>query len=233
MDAETLLHINHAFDPEQLVWRVVELADDEHHARVRPQLDMLAVRARLNTVLTPTGWSYRFDPVNGAISCTLSLGELSRAALVSLNSPVPLDTNTRAHDAFVYAAEGFGILPPADVTAQYWVEFDAEQRTILYEPELLPGLVSGSSPELASLGEASPANEQLVADSKPLTDSKPVVKSEGQQAIDKVMERLNAQGQGLEAAKLAITYNGYGDNPDMAREFYGKLRDLLMAESSS
>jgi hypothetical protein len=230
MDAETLLHINQAFDPEQLVWRVVELADDEHHARVRPQLDMLAVRARLNTVLTPVGWSYRFDPVNGAISCTLSLGELSRAALVSLNSPVPLDTNTRAHDAFVYAAEGFGMLPPADTAAQYWVEFDAEQRTILYEPELLP---NSTLPELATPLPTETTPEQVITDSKPLTESKPVVKSEGQQAIDKVMERLKAQGQGLEAAKLAIIYNGYGDNPDMAREFYGKLRDLLMAESNS
>ncbi|MEM6430664.1 MAG: hypothetical protein AAF708_15600 [Deinococcota bacterium] len=229
MDAETLLHISQAFDPEQLVWRVVELSDDEQLARVRPQLDMLAVRTRLNTVLTPVGWSYRFDPVNGAMSCTLSLSELSRAALVSLNSPVPLDTNTRAHDAFVYAAEGFGMLPRADVSAQYWVEFDAEQRSILYEPELLP---ESALPKLAKLSGTSIADE-LVIDSKPLTESKPVVKSEGQQAIDKVMERLKAQGQGLEAAKLAITYNGYGDNPDMAREFYGKLRDLLLAESGA
>jgi hypothetical protein len=113
----------------------------------------------------------------------------------------------RAQDALVHAAEGFGILPPTDVNAQYWVEFDPEQQVILYEPESIPSTTA-----------IAPANA--------------VTKPAGHQTIDKLVDKLKQQGRGLEAAKLTVEYKGYGDNPQMAREFYGKLRELLLQEAS-
>lgn len=207
MDADTLLQLHQPFDPEHVTWRVVEVADDARHARVRPQVSAKALTQRLNNVLGTLHWSYSFAPVGSALSCTLSLNQVSRAAVVSMDTPAPVSASERAQDALVHAAEGFGILPPADVDAQYWVEFDPEQQVILYEPESVPRVTP------------------IVAQE---TDKKPA----GHQAIDKLIDKLKAQGRGFEAAKLTVEYNGYGDNPQMAREFYGKLRELVLQETS-
>jgi hypothetical protein len=61
------------------------------------------------------------------------------------------------------------------------------------------------------------------------------VKPEGQQAIDRLVERLRAEGNGLETARLLVRYGGYGSDPQAARELYGKLRELLArrAETST
>jgi hypothetical protein len=215
MDADILLQLRQPFDPEHVTWRVVEVADDARHARVRPQITATALQKRLNHVLGTLHWSYSFAPVGSGISCTLTLGTatlgtttldtVSRAAVVSMDTPAPVTASERAQDALVHAAEGFGILPPAAIDAQYWVEFDPEQQVILYEPESAP--TAPVTPET--------------------TD-----KSAGHQAIDKLMDKLAQQGRGLDAAKVALEYRGYGDNPQMAREFYGKLRELLLQETS-
>ena len=118
MDADTLLQLRQPFDPEHITWRVVEVADDARHARVRPQVNAKALTQRLNHVLGTLHWSYSFAPVGSAISCTLSLGEVSRAAVVSMETPAPVPAGERAHDALVHAAEGVDILLPADVDAQ-------------------------------------------------------------------------------------------------------------------
>lgn len=204
MNADTLLQLRQPFDPEHVTWRVVEVAEDARHARVRPQITATALQKRLNHVLGTLHWSYSFAPTGNAISCTLTLDTVSRAAVVSIDTPAPVAVSERAQDALVHAAEGFGILPPADVDAHYWVEFDPEQQVILYEPESVP---------------TAPVNQETTA------------KSAGQQAIDKLMDKLAQQGRGLEAAKVALEYKGYGDNPQMAREFYGKLRELLLQET--
>jgi hypothetical protein len=207
MDADTLLQLRQPFDPEHVTWRVVEVADDARHARVRPQVSAHALTKRLNNILGTLHWSYSFAPVGSAISCTLTLGNVSRAAAVSMDTPAPVMAEERAQDALVHAAEGFGILPPADIEAQYWVEFDPEQQVILYEPESVPSAA-------------------------PTAPTSSTEKTAGHQAIDKLMDKLKQQGRGFEAAKLTVEYNGYGDNPQMAREFYGKLRELLLQETS-
>jgi len=209
MDADTLLQLRQPFDPEHITWRVVEVADDSKHARVRPQISAKALQQRLNHVLGTLQWSYSFAPIGHAVSCTLTLADVSRAAVVSMDTPAPVSAGERAQDALVHAAEGFGMLPPTDVDAQYWVEFDPEQRVILYEPASVP------SPSSAA----------------PLMPTESTEKSAGHQAIDKLIDKLKMQGRGLEAAKLTVEYNGYGDNPQIAREFYGRLRELLLQET--
>jgi len=57
----------------------------------------------------------------------------------------------------------------------------------------------------------------------------PAPKAEGQQIIDRLIERLKAEGQGLAAARILVKHGGYGKDPQAARELYGELRDLLRA----
>jgi hypothetical protein len=54
-------------------------------------------------------------------------------------------------------------------------------------------------------------------------------KPEGQQMIDRLIERLKAQGQGLAAARILVKHGGYGKDPVAARELYAALRQLLLA----
>lgn len=49
--------------------------------------------------------------------------------------------------------------------------------------------------------------------------------------IDRLIERLKAEGQGLAAARILVKHGGYGKDPQAARELYGELRDLLRAGS--
>ncbi len=59
----------------------------------------------------------------------------------------------------------------------------------------------------------------------------PAPKPEGQQIIDRLIERLKAEGQGLASARILVKHGGYGKDPKAARELYAELRDLLRATS--
>ncbi len=53
-------------------------------------------------------------------------------------------------------------------------------------------------------------------------------RSEGQQVIERLVERLRAEGLGREAATLVVEHGGYGRSPEEARELYRRLRELLL-----
>jgi hypothetical protein len=179
-------------------WRIVEISSDGKQARLRPQLPYPLVIQRLNEVAGLEGWSNRYFPLaEGVFSCEISLQGVTKSCWVADKKVVP--TELLAQDAVVYAAEYFGMISGVKLRPDYWVEYDPQQG-ILFEPE--PAMMQS---EAASIPE----------------------KPAGQQAIDKLIERLREQGQGLEAAKLLIRYGGYGQNPEAARELYSKLRDLL------
>jgi hypothetical protein len=46
--------------------------------------------------------------------------------------------------------------------------------------------------------------------------------------IDRLVERLKEEGQGLAAARLLVKHGGYGNDPAAARELYAQLRALLL-----
>jgi hypothetical protein len=195
-----------AFPQDALEWRIVELSADLDQARVRPQLIATAVKARLDSVLGFEGWSQHFAPLEGkAVICEIKIRDISKAAVASFKYSWQ-DAVSTAYDAFVYAAEAFGIEPSLDKNTPYWVDYDPENQTILFEPELIVPL-SQEPPVLA------PAK---------------LDKPEGQQAIDRLVDRLRHEGMGLDAAKLLVSYGGYGENPEAARELYSKLRALLV-----
>jgi hypothetical protein len=118
----------------------------------------------------------------------------------------------------------------------YQVDYDAETKTLLYEPELgIGGQDSGGqdSDSQDSGGQVTALKARESEQSaEPSSVSVTPAKSAGQQAIDKLVERLEQEGKGKEVAKLIVRYGGYGQNPEAARELYSKLRALLVGQES-
>ena len=221
------------FPESALEWRVLRLDDEGLRAEARPQLRVDAVLRRLDETVGVARWSNTLTSLGSpaevlALACTLTVEGVSKTAAATLGPDT--GASVLADDALVYAAERFHMLPPADLGLSYWVDYDKENRTMLYEPSAQPL----GSPADASTGaaESVPVEAAVRASSAettapPEAPSPPKPKPAGQQAIDRLVERLKAEGRGLEVAKLIISYDGYGTDPNAARELYAKLRELL------
>ncbi len=224
-----------AFPPSALVWRVTDVSDESTRARVRPQLAAEDVRRRLDDVLGREGWSVTFQAFpDGSVGCALTLRlpsvestdqtparpesdlAVTRSVVVS-PGPVVADAETLSNDALARAAEQFGLLPAVDPTGTYWVDYDAEAKEILHPPEV------PATPAVAAV-ITPPAGGGTPAKSGQADATKPAV----QQVVDRLVERLRAEGLGLQAAKLLVAYGGYGHDAATARELYAKLRALLV-----
>lgn len=205
MQSQLWQHLTAQFPVSALEWRVVEVSD-EGRARLRPQLRYQALIARLNRCLQASEWSvyYHSGPQESLI-CQLMLLSAQRTVVIGTRHR-HVAIEVLAQDAMVYAAELFGLRPQPDLEAAYWVDYDHEAKAPLYEPSWQP-----------------PA----ALDTPQSLDDKPA----GHQAIDRLVERLRQTGRGLDAAKLISRYGGYGSNPQMARELYGALRNLLRDET--
>ena len=226
------------FAASDLLWRVVKLSPDRLSAQVRPQLRASSVTARLDAVLGVDGWSQEFTALGErGLVCTLRVADAAKAAVVPYTAEAEL-TDTAA-DAFAAAAALFGLRPNTLLDELPWVDYDPEQRQPLYEPDLAAadGYTNGytdsyTAPANADspTGSAPPTPPTAAsAEAQTATQAEPIpAKSAGQQAIDKLVDRLKADGKGLGAAKLLNTYGGYGTDPAAARELYAKLRALLL-----
>lgn len=204
---------------------MVKLSPDRLSAQVRPQLRAEAVAARFDAVLGAGGWSQGFAALGErGLVCTLSVAGVSKAAVAPYTAET--DLNATADDALAAAAALFGLRPAVVLDELPWVDYDPEQQQPLYEPNLAgdeEDMVE-PAPQPALAAQPEPAR---AAASETQPDTQPVAKSAGQQAIDKLVDRLKADGKGLGAARLLNTYGGYGSDPDAARELYAKLRELL------
>lgn len=223
------------FAPTDLAWRRVKLSPDRLSAQVRPQLPLGAVTRRLDDVLGRGGWSYSFSALGErGVSCTLFVGEVHKAAVVAYSDGQ--DVAEAAEDALVAASALFGLRPSVLLTELPWVDYDPEQGQLLYEPDIAgdDALPRSEAPAERLSPEPSgpaPAPPPSTAPSSALpSEERP--KSAGQQAIDKLLERLRAEGKGLGAAKLLNTYGGYGSDAQAARELYAKLRALLLEDAA-
>ena len=245
---EAVQKVARAFPEHPIEWRIMELSEDLSQAQVRPQLSYGVVIEHLNTTLGRAGWSFSYAPIGDqALSCTLSIGmadkALSKAVVLSIGN----DAERSSRDALVHAAEYFGIVSGADTSQNYWVDYDPEAKDILFEPEYEQAVIdeaAGRGFSGFSLDTGQDLAQDLVEEldmskfSGPLVDpeQEPEAdhsKTEGQQKIDRLVERLKADGMGLQVAKLTVQYGGYGNNPDEARILYGKLRELLISKTTS
>ena len=240
------------FPRDALSWRVLELSEDGLRARVKPQVRAEALLARLDAVASVSGWSNVYAPVGAqALCCTLTVMDVTKSVVVALPKNQG-EAEARADDALARAAERFGMRPPIDAEASYWVDYDPEAGEPLYEPDT--GSSSASQAETAQpevRAEPTPPSPQPDVQQKPQEVSSadepadepaaeetprptpPVAKSAGQQAIDRLVDRLKEEGRGLEAAKLLNAYGGYGGDPGAARELYARLRALLLGGGPS
>ena len=197
------------FPQEAIEWRIVKLSEDNSQAMVRPQLYYQAVVDRLDGIGL-RAWSNRFIAIaDRTIIAEIEIDKTVKSQILSLDNPL-LDSTIIAQDAFVQAAEGFGIKTNIEAK-DYWVDYDPVTKTIIFEPEI------AMKPTMPSK-----AVENIKQD-----------KSETKEVIDRLVERLGSEGLGLEAAKLLTEHGGYGDNSESAKLLYGKLRSLLLAKTAA
>jgi hypothetical protein len=224
---ESLKQLAAPFAAASTEWRVIEILGDE--AKVRPQLRFERVRQRLDETLGVAGWSSRYRAMGEAVACELSVGNVTKSALAESTH---VDKSTASQDAFVYAAELFGMLPPMNRFETYQVDYDPEAKAPLFDPEVETNNLEPGELEPEVRPDGMRPSSGTAADPAPEVTEAPA-KSAGQQAIDKLVERLEGEGKGKDVAKLVIKYGGYGQNPDAARELYSKLRALLVGEGAS
>jgi len=207
---------------------VVEVGDGGDEVRVVPRVDASALHAHLDAVHGARGWSVSYAAMPGeAIACHLVIDGVTKGVVAG--PALVGGAEVTAAIAFARAAELFGAAPawPADASA--WVASDPETREPLHAP---------ARPEPAAARSAGPPRPAEVAGEDvaipavaPAEDAfaEAPAKPEGQQMIDRLIERLKAQGQGLEAARILVKHGGYGKDPQAARELYAALRQLLLA----
>ena len=224
---ETLAQVlSREFTPSELEWRVLELSEDGASARLRPQLRYSAVVARLDSAATRGGWSNRYHALGEAVSAEISVGTLTKAAVAQ---SAHVSAATSAQDAFVRAAELLGMVPPV-AKGEYWVDYDAENGTPLYEPDVS----AANTPMMNAAGQAEPSFNAVVQPNEPVQPvSETPDETSPKAVIDRLIDRLGKEGLGLEAAKLVNQHGGYGEDTEAARTLYKKLRALLLKDTQS
>ncbi len=303
------------FPPHALEWRVAEIAREGDgregvRARLEPVLALAAVRGRLDATAGLDGWSFRWLPWGEAVLCELTVAGTTRSGVAAPARGLPADPSAVAEWALSRAAVHFGLLPPADDQAAYWVDVDPDDGVPLFLPEPvarrtdpargrpLPDSRAGDLPPASEAGRSGPAvgasvpRDVAPADDAARAEAAPVdatpdeaapdgapaadaaadeaaaadaaaadaaadeaaaaytatddprsgagaahpmasVRHEGQQVIERLMERLGAEGLGKEAARVVVEHGGYGRTPDEARDLYRKLRALLLDKGAA
>jgi len=235
------------FPAPALAWCVVKLDPTAGTALLEPVVAEAAVTERLDATVGPQGWSKRYRPLGAdAVACELELLGVSKSAVASSFGGV-VDMLRVSGWACGRAAALFGLRPPAAEAA--WVDFDTETGEPLYLPEQPGGTADASAP--ATANAATPAVEPSAvepsavepAEAEPTagdarsgadaSGSDAEARSEGQQVIERLVERLKDEGLGRQAASLVVEFGGYGRTPEEARELYRRLRELLLEKGAA
>lgn len=233
------------FGGEAVAWVPVEVADAGDEVRVVALVASDALRERFDRTVGIAGWGVAYAPLDaGAIACHVTVAGVTKGAVAA--AALAGGPAATAEVAFARAAELFGLRAPLPSGATGWVPCDPETRQPLHLPELdlassAPGAGDGDAvagptaapePNAATptaVGVASGASEAPAA----AAATPPAEKPTGQQMIDRLVDRLKDEGQGLAAARLLVRYGGYGKDPDTARELYAQLRVLLRGEGAA
>jgi len=237
------------FVGEAVAWVPVEVAEAGDEVRVVALVAADALRERFDRTVGIGGWGVAYAPLDaGALACHVTVAGVTKGAV----APAALvgGPAATAEAAFARAAELFGLRAPLPSGAAAWVPCDPETLVPLHLPEVdLPSgapharagdaLVSSAAPQEPSDGTAAGAGAALGAvavpndAARPPAAKPPAEKPTGQQMIDRLVDRLKEEGQGLAAARLLVRYGGYGKDPDTARELYAQLRVLLRGEAAA
>lgn len=224
------------FGDDDLVWTVVEVGDGGDEVRVTPRVGVAALHQRLDAVCGVRGWSVSYTSMPGdAVACHLVIDGVTKGAVAA--PALVGGAEVSAAIALAQAAARFGAVPPWPAEASAWVACDPATYEPLHAPAEVP-----SSPLDAPAARMDPAAPTQVAaigldvaaraSDASVTDPAAPAKPDGQQMIDRLIERLKAQGQGLAAARILVRHGGYGKDPQAARELYAELRQLLLSATS-
>ncbi len=213
-----------AFSPSPSAWVLRELSPDRNTAKVAPVPAAEAIRSRLDEVATPDGWSFQLLPLGDrAIVCNLTVDGVGRSGVYQLPQGAVIGSalasaEAIADGALAAAAANFGMKVDAP---ERWVDHDPETGEVLLdsgdcvEDGPVPAPVAGAHGTASARDDYHPAAPQ---------EERP----EAHQVIDRIVERLKAEGLGAQAAKLVVEYGGYGRDAEESRELYGRLRALLV-----
>jgi hypothetical protein len=245
------------FGDGDLAWTVVEIGDGGDEVRVTPRVAVAALHGRLDAVCGVRGWSVSYTPMSGdAVACHLVIDGVTKGIVAA--PALVGGAEVTAAIAFAQAAARFGAVPPWPPEASAWVACDPETYEPLHAPALAgpergaaggslgdpieggardgvrdraPDSAPNAASAVAAVGdEAAAANP--VAGGATLGPTPASAKPAGQQMIDRLIERLKAQGQGLAAARILVRHGGYGKDPQAARELYAELRQLLLGAAA-
>ena len=245
------------FGADAVAWIPVEVAEAGDEVRVVPLIARDAVRERLDRTVGVGGWGVAYAPLEaGALACHVTVAGVAKGAV----APAALvgGAAATADAAFARAAELFGLRAPFPSGATAWVPCDPDTLLPLHLPEIeaVPAVASpvdelegrgapsaadgaravisapasGGGPAVA---EAPAAGASPAGAEKPVAEKPVAEKPTGQQMIDRLVDRLKDEGQGLAAARLLVRHGGYGKDPDTARELYAQLRALLRGEAAT
>jgi hypothetical protein len=232
------------FGSDSLAWVPVEVAESGDEVRVVPFVAPDALRERFDGGVGIGGWGVAYAPLDGgAVACHVTVAGVTKGAV----APPALTGGAvvTADVAFARAAALFGLRAPLPSGAAAWVPCDPDTLVPLHLPEVeltaaapRSGADPASAPgDAAQAADAPPSAPGAPASDPPAVAEKPVAekpaaeKPTGQQMIDRLVDRLKDEGQGLAAARLLVRYGGYGKDPDTARELYAHLRALLRGEA--
>jgi len=236
------------FGDDDLAWTVVEVGDGGDEVRVTPRVGVAALHQRLDAVCGVRGWSVSYAPMPGdAVACHLVIDGVTKGAVAA--PALVGGTEVSAAIAFAQAAARFGAVPPWPPETSAWVACDPATCEPLHAPVKAPedlegGVADGSvgaddAPDGAPSADAAPSPDgaptgvSAAPDAPALAPDLPATaKPEGQQMIDRLIERLKAQGQGLASARILVRHGGYGKDPQAARELYAELRQLLLGAAN-
>ena len=235
---EVWARLTSPFPPEALAWIVAEIEPGGGRARLEPAWFPDAVRRRLDTELGLEGWSFALSGTGSGVICALTVGSTTRSAVAGLGHGVAPEQ--LADLAFTRCARQFGLAPQVLVAhGSYWVDYDPEAGEPLFQPEAVPG-AAGNMPGFPSGDVPAPAVPAVEDRAAPADggaaaaaaatgsasgEAPREASSEALAMIERLLDRLKAEGLGKEAAKLVARY--HGDTAEQARELYGRLRALL------
>lgn len=203
------------FGDAAVTWDVLSVDEDDASALVAPRLVRDELVARLDQVCGVAGWSLGISAApGGAMLCTLEIGGVRKSAVAD---PLPAGAAATADAALAAAAWLFG-MRLSEPHRPHRVPYDVVAGAVLDGP----GAEGVAGAAATDPGEVEPVEDLREVDARGRGLS-----SEGLRMIDRLIERLKDEGQGLAAARLLVRYGGYGKDAETARELYGALRELL------
>lgn len=230
MQHEVWARLTSPFSSEALAWIVAEIEPGAGRARVEPAWSSQAVSERLDQQLGRGGWSFALSSVGAAgVIGALSIGSTTRSAALGAERGVPLEQ--LAELAFARCAQQFGITPSFELEHEtYWVDYDSEAKQAVYDPEpvLKQAHQQGVEPPFEDR-RAQPAQDRDAGGAP--ADAEREASSEALAMIERLIDRLKAEGLGKEAARLVATH--HGATAEQARELYTRLRALLKQEAGA